>query len=126
MLSFENNSISQEAVVIRSATASDAPALERLADLDSARVPSGAVLIAELRGQPVAAVPLDGGIAIADPFVPSAHLVELLRLRARQVDPDSGAEEDGRLGRWAAASRESIGDTRDRLHRLLQRPHVSV
>ena len=32
-----------------------------------------------------AALPLDGGRALADPFRPSAHIVELLELRARQL-----------------------------------------
>jgi hypothetical protein len=41
-------------------------AIERLAQLDSARRPTGPVLVAAVGGEPVAAVPLDGGPAIAD------------------------------------------------------------
>jgi hypothetical protein len=72
-------------IVIRPATASDAPALWRLAVLDEARVPSAGpgVLIAEVDGKPVAA--LAGDQVVADPFVRTASLVELLRLRARQL-----------------------------------------
>ena len=40
------------------------------------------MLVAELDGEIVAAVPFEGGRAIADPFLPTAELVELLRTRA--------------------------------------------
>jgi hypothetical protein len=69
-------------VVLRRSTANDAPALARLAQLDGAPRPVGAVLIAELDGEIVAALPVDGGRAIADPFRPTAQLVELLQTRA--------------------------------------------
>jgi hypothetical protein len=100
MTSSQRNKISQEAVVIRSATVSDAEALEALADLDSARPPSGSVLIAEVGGQAVAAVALETGQAIANPFMATAQLVELLGLRARQVDSASGPAAHGRLAQW--------------------------
>src|SRR5215204_2476528 len=45
-----------EAVGIRVATASDVPALERLAALDSAAPLTGHVLIAEVDGEPQAAI----------------------------------------------------------------------
>jgi hypothetical protein len=72
-------------LVIRLATAGDQRALERLAELDSTRAPAGTTLIAELRGRPVAAVSLDDGEQIADPFVPTADITELLRIRGRQL-----------------------------------------
>jgi hypothetical protein len=72
-------------VVIRLATAADQHALGRLAELDSKPTPAGTILIAELRGSPVAAVSLASGELIADPFVPTADITELLRLRARQL-----------------------------------------
>ncbi len=56
-----------------------------LAQLDSAPVPSGPMLIAEVDGRLRAALPLDGGEPIADPFRRSADLVELLRTRAAQL-----------------------------------------
>ena len=43
------------------------------------------MLTAELDGEPVAAVPLSGGRAIADPFRPTADIVNLLEYRAAQV-----------------------------------------
>ena len=58
-------------------------ALTRLAQLDGAPRPAGAMLVAELDGEIVAAVPFDGGRAIADPFRPTAALVELLHARTR-------------------------------------------
>lgn len=73
------------AVVIRRAVAADVVALQRLADLDSARRPAGETVVAEQGGSLVAAVSLSDGTAVADPFRPTADIVELLRIRARQL-----------------------------------------
>ena len=73
----------RERLVLRRSASQDAAALTRLAQLDGAPRPAGAVLVAELDGEIVAAVPFDGGRAIADPFRPTAELVELLRARTR-------------------------------------------
>jgi hypothetical protein len=72
-------------LVIRLATAGDQQALRRLSELDSRPTPSGSTLIAEQRGSLVAAVSLLDGDQIADPFVPTADIAELLRTRARQL-----------------------------------------
>jgi hypothetical protein len=72
-----------ERLVLRRSGSQDAAALTRLAQLDGAPRPVDAVLVAELDGEIVAAVPFDGGRAIADPFRPTAELVELLRTRTR-------------------------------------------
>jgi hypothetical protein len=72
-----------ERLVLRRSGADDAAALLRLAQLDGAPRPTEAVLVAELDGEVLAAVPFDGGRAIADPFRPTAELVELLRARTR-------------------------------------------
>jgi hypothetical protein len=72
-----------ERLVLRRSGSQDAAALTRLAQLDGAPRPVGAVLVAELDGEIVAAVPFDGGRAIADPFRPTAELVELLHTRTR-------------------------------------------
>jgi hypothetical protein len=79
-------------VILRLATAADADRLLILAQLDSSRVPAGEVLIAEVDGRLQAALPLDGGEPIADPFRRTAGLVALLRVHATQL-----------LGRNAAA-----------------------
>ena len=89
-------------IVIRRADASDARALTRLAALDSAAAPLAGpdVLIAEVDGQPVAA--LHHGRAVADPFQPTASVLELLRVRAGQVDGTKRSRRALRLPRVAA------------------------
>lgn len=72
-------------LVIRLATAGDQKAIARLSELDSRPTPAGTTLIAEQRGALVAAVSLLDGDQIADPFVATADITELLRLRARQL-----------------------------------------
>ena len=76
--------------------------IERLAQLDSARRPSCPVLVAAVGGEPVAALPLDGGPAIADPFQRTAALVSLLELRIAQM---RDRPRPGRLARSIAALR---------------------
>src|SRR5918996_6421459 len=78
-------SIALDAFTIRNARPSDDDALRRLAELDSGRTPSGRVLVAELDGELVAAVPISGGPAIADPFRSTTAAVSLLGLRAAQL-----------------------------------------
>ncbi len=72
-------------LTLRYAAAKDAPGLRWLAELDSAETPAGPVLVAEVDGRLRAALPLDGGSPIADPFHKGAELIELLRVRARQL-----------------------------------------
>jgi hypothetical protein len=72
-------------VTLRYASAADAARLQTLAELDSASTPSGLVLVAEIDGRLRAALPLDGGEPIADPFHRGTELIELLRLRAAQL-----------------------------------------
>ena len=74
-------------VVIRAARGSDGDALESLARLDSQRPLAGDVLLAEQDGRLVAA--LDTERVIADPFRPTADVIELLRLRAGRSRHDS-------------------------------------
>jgi hypothetical protein len=73
------------ALVIRLAVAADEMKLRRLAHLDSARPLSGQTLIAEQSGSVIAALSLDDGTAVADPFVASADAVVMLRVRASQL-----------------------------------------
>ena len=81
-------------VTIRPATRADRPAVASLAELDSARVPRGRVLLAEFRGRVVAAISLEGGELFADPFVSTADVVKDLRAKAAEVrladDPETG------------------------------------
>ena len=73
------------AVVIRPALADDEAAIARLSALDEHELPRGDRLIGELCGRIVAAVDVRSGDAVADPFVPTSGLLELLGLRAAQV-----------------------------------------
>ena len=68
-----------ETITIRTSQADDAGELLRLAALDSAEPIHGDALLAEVNGRLRAALPLDGGRAIADPFARSAEVVTLLR-----------------------------------------------
>lgn len=74
-------------LVIRIADPADVPALHTLAALDSVLPFTGAALIAELDEQMVAAVSLANGREVADPFVPTSEILELLRMRAKQLKP---------------------------------------
>jgi hypothetical protein len=69
-------------LTIRRATTADEFSVRRLAVLDSSSPPTGDVLLAEMGDELWAALSMDTGAAIADPFRPSRDLVELLRLRA--------------------------------------------
>jgi hypothetical protein len=71
------------AFTIRRADLADLAALDRLAALDSKSAPSGDVLVAEVAGELWAALEIGSDTAVADPFRPSAQLVELLRVHAR-------------------------------------------
>ena len=79
-------------ISIRLARAADAEAVHRLAVLDSARWAGGDTLVAEVDGRIEAALPLTGGTLFADPFEPTAELVTLLELRARQLRHERLAE----------------------------------
>jgi hypothetical protein len=73
------------AVTIRIATDADAGALHRLAALDSTSYDGGPALVAEIGDELWAAVSLESGATMADPFRPSGELLFLLAERARQL-----------------------------------------
>jgi len=72
-------------VSIREAEAGDMPALMQLAELDSRPLPSGRLVVAEVNGAILAALSEADGAVIADPFVYTAELQQLLKLRADQL-----------------------------------------
>jgi hypothetical protein len=72
-----------EAITITHSTESDSRHLWRLAALDGQRAPRGPALLAYVDGELRAALGLVDGQAVADPFHPTAELVEMLRLQAR-------------------------------------------
>lgn len=100
-----------EHVVIRSAVASDDAEVTRLAELDGGRPPAQGALVAELHGRLVAAIGVDGGRAVADPFKPTGDVVRLLELRASQLRQAANGSTDGQLraGRDGAASGRAFG-----------------
>ncbi len=76
-----------ETLTMRMAVPADAPALRRLAELDSAPPAERApMLVAEVGGELRAALPFDGGPAIANPFRRTAELVALLAERVQQLE----------------------------------------
>ena len=73
------------AMTIRPSGADDRGRLAELAALDSARPFSGDALVAEVEGRPVAALEVETGREIADPFAWTRSILDLLRIRAAQV-----------------------------------------
>ena len=71
-------------IVIREARPADHIAIQALAVLDGAEQPLGRVIVAEVHGSIVAALPL-GSAPFADPFRHTADLVALLEARAKQI-----------------------------------------
>ena len=72
--------------VIRLAGDADEAALERLSQLDSAPPLEHPILVGEIGGRVAGALDLDTGRAIADPFLPTAHLLAHLRVRAASLE----------------------------------------
>ena len=89
--------VASDGVAIRAAGPDDAVVLSNLALIDSAPLAAerlsrlaadpgaGTVLVADVDGQPLAALDVDRDSAVADPFEPTASLVAMLRVRARQL-----------------------------------------
>ena len=73
-----------EPITITHSTEADSENVWRLALLDDRRAPQGPALLAYVDGELRAAVGLLDGQAVADPFHPTAELVEILRFQARQ------------------------------------------
>jgi hypothetical protein len=88
------------------ASAADFPAVRRVAERDSRLVPPGDLLVASDGGEVRAVLSLTTGEVVADPFHPTAALVELLRVRARQSRMDLPGTR-GRVGKLALRSAET-------------------
>jgi hypothetical protein len=69
--------------VIRRAGPADSAALDRIARLDTQRPLTGDALVGEIGGVPAAAISLEDGRLIADPFTRTARLTPLLHMRFR-------------------------------------------
>ena len=70
---------------LRFAGAADVVAVARLAALDEERELTGRVLVALVDGDAVAALSLEDGRVVANPFMATADAVAMLRLRAEQL-----------------------------------------
>lgn len=88
--------MTERPLTIRLAAAEDEVALLRLVGLASAPPLAGRVLLAELDGEPVAAVSLASGAVAADPFQPSDDAVRMLMLRRHQLLRQGGDVAPGR------------------------------
>ena len=69
-------------LTIRHAEPGDTPAIRRLAALDSQPDLTGPTLIAEIGDEAWAAVELQSGRTVADPFRPSAQIAAIASARA--------------------------------------------
>ena len=107
----------RQELTLRLANPADAPALDHLAQLDSAHVPGGTVLLAEVGTRVWAAVSVDDGAAVADPFRPTGELVALLHERARQL-------RRSRRYRTRSAARIPAARWPRRLHHSGSAPHA--
>ncbi len=74
-------------IVIRPATASDGAELERLAQLEGVASPRGQIILAEQGTVALAAISLEDGQVVADPFQRTALVVAMLRLRHEGLAP---------------------------------------
>jgi alpha-beta hydrolase superfamily lysophospholipase len=91
---------------IRAAVEADMRAVVRLARLDSSRPPVGTILVGEDAGEIVAALSVEDGAVVADPFRATAPVVTMLRLRAEQL---SEGRDRGRPRRRFSLRRRHLG-----------------
>ncbi len=73
-----------EPITIRHSAESDRARVLELAELDGRPAPTGEMLLAEVEGKLWAAVAIDDGSAVADPFERSGEVEWLLQKRAEQ------------------------------------------
>ena len=90
----------ERSVTLRIGSLADQGPLARLAELDSAAPPPLPVLLAEVDGQLRAALALTGGAVVADPFHPTADLIDLLHARATQLGATLRIRRSRRLRSW--------------------------
>ena len=86
-------------LTLRVCVEADHPVLQQLAERDSAVVPAGRLLAAEAGGRMLAAISLETGALIADPFLATGDAVDLLRRRAMQLRRAHGPRGPRRIPR---------------------------
>jgi hypothetical protein len=79
------------------ATDADRAALARLAELDSTYRLDGPVLGAEVEGRLLAAISIESGTVIADPFRRTSELRAMLKLRVAQLSRRHGGRRRSRF-----------------------------
>jgi hypothetical protein len=86
----------ERAVTLRRYSTEDHDPLARLAALDSSKPPQEPVVVAEVGGELRAALSLNDGSLVADPFHLTGGVADLLRAYARQLDvqPETRARAD--------------------------------
>jgi hypothetical protein len=95
--------------VIRPATVDDVAAVRRIATLDSAPVPPGDLLLGVVDGTPLAALSIDDpATVVADPFHPTAELVEMLRMRADRLRSARAGGLAGGSRSWLRVGRRRV------------------
>lgn len=91
-------------IELRLCRVSDNEALGVLAALNERVLPCGSFVVGLVDGRLVAALPIDGGPLLADPFVRTSHLRHLLELRATQIREPRPGSSLRRLVRRSAAA----------------------
>jgi hypothetical protein len=81
---FKNSGVS-----LKVADRDDDAMIDVLSELDSAPPLSGTKLVAFVDGWPVAAMSLDDGRVVANPFTSTVQAIDLMRMRAHQLAPAS-------------------------------------
>jgi hypothetical protein len=74
-----------DSVAVRVARDEDAAAIRRVAALDGKSAPEGHVLVAEADHEVIAALSVDDGARVADPFRWTSDVVALMEMRAAQL-----------------------------------------
>jgi len=97
-------SSARPAAAVRLAQPDEAGTLRHLAQLDDAPELAGAILVATIDADLVAALSLDDGRVVANPFVLTSDAVELLRRRATALT-------GRRRRRWRSALRPRVAWT---------------
>jgi hypothetical protein len=97
-----------EGITLRYAFPDDDAAIVRLASLDSASVPEAPLLVADVGGELRAAISLQDGSVIADPFHPTLAHIALLRERGQQLTGIRASR------RWRALRSDSVARVRTR------------
>jgi hypothetical protein len=77
--------LAPESITIRPLREEDVPSVELLAELEERPVPPAPLLLAEVEGTIEAAISLECGETIANPFSESEAAVSLLHIRAAQL-----------------------------------------